>query len=109
MILKLRPLLRAAPSAALTCGTSCAPGGSYNIINTDVASNGYLVDAGTTITTGNGVTYQTIPGQPVQNALIAGDQSLFSIRQHGHDLRKLGDVQDLLWRHDGRVRGLAVK
>jgi len=79
VILKLRPLLRAAPSAALTCGTSCAPGGSYNIINTDVASNGYLVDAGTTITTGNGVTYQTIPGQPVQNALIAGDQSLFNI------------------------------
>jgi hypothetical protein len=76
VILKLRPLLRAAPSAALTCGTSCAPGGSYNIINTDVASNGYLVDAGTIITPGNGVTYQTIPGQPIQNAVISSDASL---------------------------------
>ena len=79
VILKLRPLLRAAPSAALTCGTSCAPGGSYNIINQEVASNGYLVDAGTTITTGNGVSYTTIPGQPVQNALIASDASLLNI------------------------------
>lgn len=79
VILKLRPLLRAAPSSALTCGTSCAPGGSYNIINTEVASNGYLVNAGTTITTGNGVSYETIPGQPIQNALIANDASLNAI------------------------------
>jgi len=79
VILKLRPLLRAAPSSALTCGTSCAPGGSYNIINNEVASNGYLVNAGTTITTGPGVTYETIPGQPVQNALIPNDTSLSSI------------------------------
>ncbi|HWR88074.1 MAG TPA: pilus assembly PilX N-terminal domain-containing protein, partial [Acidiferrobacterales bacterium] len=80
-ILKLRPLLRAAPQAALTCGTSCNPSTSYNIINTDLASNGYLVNAGTTITTGNGnsITLQTIPGQPVQNALVANDASLLAI------------------------------
>ena len=78
-ILKLRPLLRAAPSAALTCGTSCAVGGSYNIYNYDVAANGYLVNAGTTITSGNGTSYGTIPGQPLQNALIANDSSLSSI------------------------------
>jgi hypothetical protein len=78
-VLKVRSLIRAAPSAALTCGTSCSPGGSYNIINTDVASNGYLVNAGTTITTGNGVSYTTIPGQPVQNALIANDTSLSTV------------------------------
>jgi hypothetical protein len=75
----VRSLIRAAPSAALTCGTSCQPGGSYNVINTDVASNGYLVNAGTTITTGNGVSYTTIPGQPVENALIANDTSLSTI------------------------------
>jgi hypothetical protein len=79
VILKLRPLLRAAPSAALTCGTSCAPGGSYNIRNFDVASNGYLVNAGTTITTGSGVNYATIPGQPVENALLANDASLSAL------------------------------
>lgn len=78
-ILKLRPLLRAGPMGPLTCGTSCQPGGSYNITNTEVASNGYLVNAGTTITTGNGVSYQTIPGQPVQNALIPNDASLNAI------------------------------
>lgn len=79
VVLKLRPLIRAAPSAALTCGTSCAPGGSYNIINQDVASNGYLVNAGTSITTGPGVTYTTIPGQPIENALIANDDSLSAL------------------------------
>jgi Tfp pilus assembly protein PilX len=79
VVLKVRSLIRAAPSAALTCGTSCQPGGSYNVINTDVASNGYLVNAGTSITTGSGVTYTTIPGQPVQNALIANDTSLSAV------------------------------
>lgn len=76
VIMKLRPLLRAAPSSALTCGTSCAVGGSYEIVNTEVASNGYLVNAGTTISSGPGTTYRTIPGQPIQNALVAGDDSL---------------------------------
>jgi Tfp pilus assembly protein PilX len=79
VILKLRPLLRAGPQGPLTCGTSCAPGGAYDIINTEIASNGYLVNAGTTITTGNGVTYQTIPGQPIQNALVANDASLHAV------------------------------
>jgi hypothetical protein len=79
VILKLVPTLRAAPSAALTCGTSCAVGGSYNIYNYEVASNGYLVNAGTTITQGPGTTYGTIPGQPVANALIANDSSLSSL------------------------------
>ena len=78
-MLTLRSLLRAQPSAALTCGTSCAVGGSYNIYNRDVASNGYLVNAGTTITSGNGASYGTIPGQPVENALIANDTSLAAI------------------------------
>jgi Tfp pilus assembly protein PilX len=79
VILKLRSLIRAAPSAALTCGTSCAPGGSYEIVNFDVASNGYLVNAGTTITTAPGVDYGTIPGQPIENALIANDDSLYAL------------------------------
>lgn len=81
VILKLRPLLRAGPTAALTCGTSCAVGGAYTISNTDVASNGYLVNAGTTITSSNYAEshYETIPGQPRENALVADDQSLAAI------------------------------
>lgn len=79
VILKLNPTLRAAPSAALTCGTSCGVGGSYDIYNYEVSSNGYLVNAGTAITQGNGTTYRTIPGQPVQNALIPNDPSLVAL------------------------------
>jgi hypothetical protein len=81
VILKLNPTLRAAPSAALTCGGACQVGGSYNVRNYEVSSNGYLVNAGTTITSGMGTGYETIPGQPVTNALIAADQSLAALSQ----------------------------
>jgi Tfp pilus assembly protein PilX len=77
--LRFSPTLRAAPQAALTCGTNCAVGGSYEIRNTEVSSNGYLVNAGTTITGGPGTNYETIPGQPIQNAMIANDSSLSSL------------------------------
>lgn len=78
-ILKLRPLLRAAPASPLTCGTSCAVGGSYNIVNRDVATSGILVNAGTSITSGNGTTYTSIPGQPGANALVGNDASLSAL------------------------------
>ncbi|MFO1329696.1 MAG: hypothetical protein U1F56_20215 [Rubrivivax sp.] len=76
VILKMRPLLRAVPSAPLTCGTFCDLGGSYNVVNSDVATNGILVNAGTTITDGPGVSYTTLQGQPSANALIGNDASL---------------------------------
>lgn len=79
VILKNVPTLRAAPQSAITCGTSCALGGSFNVINQEVSSNGYLVNAGTTISQGGGVSLTTIPGQPVQNALIASDTSLSAL------------------------------
>jgi len=78
-IVKNVPDLRAAPQAALTCGTSCSVGGSYDIRNVEVASNGYLVNAGTSITSGMGTGYETIPGQPVQNALVGNDASLSAL------------------------------
>lgn len=79
VIVKNVPTLGAAPQAALTCGLNCNVGGSYNIFNREVASNGYLVNAGTTISSGNGTSYETIPGQPVENALVANDTSLSSL------------------------------
>lgn len=79
VILKNVPTLRAAPQSAITCGTSCALSGSFNVINQEVSSNGYLVNAGTTITEGGGVSYTTIPGQPTRNALISGDTSLSAL------------------------------
>ena len=78
-ILKLRPLLRAAPASPLTCGTSCAVGGSYNIVNQDVETGGMLVNAGTGITQGAGTSYTSIPGQPVNNALVGNDASLAAL------------------------------
>lgn len=78
-ILKLRPLLRAAPAAALTCGTTCAVGGSYEIVNQDVYTGGVLVNAGAAITAGNGTSYVSIPGQPIGNAQIGNDASLSAL------------------------------
>ena len=78
-ILKLRPLLRAAPASPLTCGTTCAVGGSYNIVNRDVETGGILVNAGSGITQGNGASYTSIPGQPVANALVGNDASLSAL------------------------------
>jgi Tfp pilus assembly protein PilX len=77
--LKMRALLRAVPSAPLTCGTYCDLGGSYNVVNTDVATNGILVNAGTTITEGPGVSYATLQGQPAANALVGSDSSLSAL------------------------------
>ncbi len=68
------------PAAPLTCGTSCDIGGSFNVTNTDVATNGVLVNAGTSIAWGNGQhTLQTLSGLPVENAMISGDQSLYNL------------------------------
>lgn len=79
VIIKLRPTLRAVPSSPLTCGTSCAVGGSYNIVNTDVNTNGILINAGTTITTAPGTTMTSLQGQPTGNAQIGSDSSLAAL------------------------------
>lgn len=78
-IIKMRPLLRAAPAAPLTCGKSCEVGGSYNIINKDVVTGGVLVNAGTDIIKGNGTGLTSIPGQPGENALVGNDTSLLNL------------------------------
>lgn len=78
-IIKLRPMLRAAPAAALTCGRNCAPGGSYNIINTDPSTNGITINAGGTITVSGGASTATIPGLPPQNAQVSADASLSAL------------------------------
>ena len=78
-IIKIRPLMRAAPAAPLTCGKSCQIGGSYNLVNSNVETNGVLVNAGEGITTGNGTNLTTLPGIPSQNALVGNDASLSSL------------------------------
>jgi hypothetical protein len=79
-VLKLGPAPRI-PSAPLTCGTSCLVSGSFNIVNKDVATNGVLINAGTTITVKGGAEngLESLEGQPVANAQIANDQSLLNL------------------------------
>ena len=77
--LKMRAVLRAMPSAPLTCGTTCDLGGSYNIANQDVTTNGILVNAGAGIAAGNGVSATTLQGQPVNNAMVGDDASLAAL------------------------------
>ncbi|MDO9285354.1 MAG: pilus assembly PilX N-terminal domain-containing protein [Aquabacterium sp.] len=77
--LKMRAVLRAMPSAPLTCGTTCDLGGSYNIINRDVTTNGILVNAGAGIAAGSGVNSTTLQGQPVNNAMVGNDSSLAAL------------------------------
>lgn len=67
------------PAAPLTCGTSCDIGGSFNVANNDVATNGITINAGTTIDTSPGTTVTTLAGQPVANSQIENDQSLYSL------------------------------
>jgi len=78
-ILKLRPLVRAAPASPLTCGASCTVGGSYNIVNQDVTTGGILINAGGAISSGNGTAYTSIPGQPSANALVGSDATLSAL------------------------------
>lgn len=78
VVVKLAPLLRSAPAAALTCGTSCALGGSFDVANTDIATNGITVNSGTA-TTGGTSHLTTIPGIPPQNSVVANDPTLSTI------------------------------
>ncbi|MBH9554349.1 hypothetical protein I7X43_16020 [Inhella sp. 4Y17] len=77
--LKVSPLLPARAPAPIVCGGNCAIGGSFSVINQSVETNGILVNAGGTITSGNGTSYTTLPGQPAQNALVGSDSSLSSL------------------------------
>ena len=79
VIVKLRPTLRAMPSSPLTCGTTCVVGNANTIINTDVNTNGVLVNAGTTITSPPSSGLTTLPGQPSANALVGADNSLAAL------------------------------
>lgn len=75
-VLKLRPALRTIPVAALTTGGSVALDG-WQLVNADHATQGLLVDAGGTVTvSGEPSLLSTLPGSPVENALIERDEAL---------------------------------
>ena len=78
VILKLRPVLRAAPASALTCGGSCNLSGSLAVSNTDSAANGITINAGSNITGAAGA-ITSMPGAPAQNSVVGSDQSLSAL------------------------------
>lgn len=80
VILKLKPLLRSAPAAALTCGLACDVGstGNFHVGNYDAASNGITINAGGAVPNAIGQV-STIPGQPPLNSIIANDPSLAAL------------------------------
>lgn len=90
VILKLRPSLKSVPAAPITTGGALQlTSAASEIINTDLNSNGILVNAGTGINsvsvagcTGSFKDFQsatTIPGTPWQNSMVANDASLNSL------------------------------
>ncbi|WP_428422548.1 pilus assembly PilX family protein [Methylibium sp.] len=75
IVLKLRPALRTLPVAALTAGGSATLDG-WQLANLDHATHGLAIDAGGDIVvTGNGA-LTTLPGSPVENALVKHDEAL---------------------------------
>jgi hypothetical protein len=80
IMVKLRPLLRSSPSAAMTCAGNCQLGsGSITLRNTSLAANGILINAGGTATQLPN-TAITLPGTPAANAVISGDSSLAQLK-----------------------------
>jgi len=77
-ILKLRPVLRAAPAAPLTCGGNCDLSGSFTVANTDNGTNGITINAGNNVN-GSAGAVTTVAGAPPANSLVPGDQSLASL------------------------------
>jgi hypothetical protein len=75
--LKARAPLRAVPPLPLTVGGTANIGASP-IVNTDVASNGWLVNAGGNIAS-TLTALQTLPGTPVANALVKNDAALAAL------------------------------
>lgn len=78
VILKMKPLLRAAPPAALTCGTTCGLSGSFNVANFDPLTNGITVNAGTSASGTSGAV-GSLPGLPAANSVVAPDTSLSTL------------------------------
>lgn len=90
VILKLKPALQSVPAAALTTGGSLyLTSSASTITNTDLNTNGLLVNAGGGINTtsvagctGSPKDFQTstsLKGTPWQNAMVSSDSSLASL------------------------------
>ena len=85
VILKLRPLLRVLPGAALTAGGSVSLSGSTVLRNVDRLTAGILVEAGGDVLVGDSVQLASLPGSPAINALAANESSLGRLNRESDD------------------------
>lgn len=75
-LLKMRPLIRKIPTAALVCGQSCVLGASDRLSNQDLSTGGLNVESGGSIQAAPESNYQTLPGTPPATAARAQSPGL---------------------------------
>jgi hypothetical protein len=73
---KVRPKFPSTPGAGLVAGSAATTGGSLNVINLDVKSNGITINSGTTVKLGTGTSVITLPGTPPNASILDNDFSL---------------------------------
>lgn len=76
---KLRPLLRAAPLSALTCGGNCQLIDQVALASSALESQGLLLHAGGNASAGPGVSLRSLPGTPGHTALVTHDPALSAL------------------------------
>lgn len=80
VILKYKPILTDVPGGPLTTGGNATLGSSaVSIKNIDAATNGTLVNSGGILNGHDFKSTTTLPGAPVENAMITGDLSLSAL------------------------------
>jgi hypothetical protein len=76
---KVVPQFPNSPGAGLITGSAAVTGGNLNVINTDVASNGITINAGTVVEMGTGTTVTTLAGTPPRASVLDNDPSLSAL------------------------------
>jgi Tfp pilus assembly protein PilX len=98
IVAKVVPVLPSGPAAALTAGSLAVTGGTLNVVNTDLLSNGITIHAGagvqtgsgTAVQTGAGVTVYSLPGSPSSASIVDNDPALNNMTAASEDARFAG-------------------
>jgi hypothetical protein len=79
VLAKVRPKFPNAPGAGVVAGAAATTGGSLNVINLDVESNGITINSGTPVVLGAGTSVVTLPGTPPRASILDNDPSLSAL------------------------------
>jgi Tfp pilus assembly protein PilX len=79
VLVKVVPQFPNSPGAGLITGSAAVTGGNLNVINTDVASNGITINAGTVVEMGTGTAVTTLAGTPPRASVLDNDPSLSAL------------------------------